>query len=94
MKQCLEVIAGRRVRVLLQGGSLSLLWLHAQAAEPLSGPEAVAALTQPESEVEVGVGAVTGDSYKFGEYNGLQRKGAFGIGNLSLSGAGGTTPTR
>jgi hypothetical protein len=67
---------------------LSLLCWHAHAAEPLSGPDAVAALTQPSSEVEVGVGAVTQDSFKFGEYNGLQRQGAYAIGGFSLSGGG------
>ena len=78
----------RQVAMLLWGSSLSLVCWQAPAAEPLSGPDAVADLTQPSSEVEVGVGAVTQDSFKFGEYNGLQRKGAYGIGGFSLSGGG------
>jgi len=89
MKQYAGYRATRyRVSILLGGASLSLLCLHARAAEPPSGPNAVAELTQPSSEVEVGVGAVTGDSFKFGEYNGLQRQGAFGIGGFSLGGGG------
>jgi MtrB/PioB family decaheme-associated outer membrane protein len=88
MKQRSGSPAGRRVTSLLQGGSLGLLCLQAHAAEPASGAEAVAQLTQPAGEVEVGVGAVTSDSYKFGEYNGLQRKGAYAIGGFSLSGGG------
>src|SRR5262249_29275078 len=87
-KQCSSGLVRRHVAMLLQGSSLSLLCWHAHAAEPLSGPEAVAQLTQPSSEVEIGVGAVTQDSYKFGEYNGLQRQGAYAIGGFSLSGGG------
>jgi MtrB/PioB family decaheme-associated outer membrane protein len=39
--------------------------------------------TKP-STVEVGAGAVSQGSYKAGEYNGLENKGAFGIGNIDL----------
>ncbi|HEX7560421.1 MAG TPA: MtrB/PioB family outer membrane beta-barrel protein, partial [Usitatibacter sp.] len=46
----------------------------------------VAALTQPTSRIEAGVGNVSKDSAKFGEYNGLQKKGAYGILNLDLRG--------
>ena len=49
---------------------------------------AVAELTHPKSIVEVGGGYVSKDSYKFGEYNGLQRKGGFAIGNVDLNGGG------
>jgi len=59
-----------------------------EAAEPASGEQAIRELTQPASELEVGVGDVTQGSYKFGEYNGLQREGAFPILNFDLSGGG------
>ena len=36
------------------------------------------------SEVEIGVGFSTVDSFKFGEYNGLEDDGAFAIGNIKL----------
>ncbi len=36
------------------------------------------------SEVEVGVGFSTDDSFKFGEYNGLEDDGAFAIGNMAF----------
>ena len=58
--------------------------LAADAEDP-----AVAELTRTKSEVEVGTGYVSQDSYKFGEFNGLQQKGAFGIGNFDLLGGGG-----
>jgi MtrB/PioB family decaheme-associated outer membrane protein len=36
--------------------------------------------------VDAGVGGVSGSSFKFGEYNGLQNSGPFGIGNFDLRG--------
>jgi MtrB/PioB family decaheme-associated outer membrane protein len=42
--------------------------------------------TTPEKKVEVGVGGVSDSSFKFGEYNGLQNKGPFGIANFDLRG--------
>src|SRR5437773_11178237 len=53
--------------------STAFAW-RADAAEPASGEQAIRELTQPTSELEVGVGDVTQGSYKFGEYNGLQRR--------------------
>jgi len=61
---------------------------RAEAAEPASAEQAIRELTQPAGELEVGVGDVTQGSYKFGEYNGLQREGAFPILNFDLSGGG------
>ncbi len=55
------------------------------AALALSG-SIVQAQTSQTSTVEVGPGAVSDDSYKAGEYNGLQNAGAFGIGNVDLRG--------
>src|SRR5258708_2150244 len=48
----------------------------------------VADLTEPASTVEAGVGSVSRNSFKFGEYNGLQDRGPFAIGNLDLRGGG------
>ena len=45
-----------------------------------------ASQTTPEKKVEVGVGGVSDDSFKFGEYNGLQNQGPFGVGNFDLRG--------
>lgn len=45
-----------------------------------------AAAARPTSTVEVGPGAVTDDSYKAGEYNGLFQKGANAIGNIDWRG--------
>jgi MtrB/PioB family decaheme-associated outer membrane protein len=45
-----------------------------------------ASQTTPEKKVEVGVGGVSDSSFKFGEYNGLQNTGPFGIANFDLRG--------
>ena len=57
-----------------------------QAAD--SSEDAVRDLTQRVSQVEVGVGNVDKSSAKFGEYNGLDKSGAYGIANIQLYGAG------
>jgi MtrB/PioB family decaheme-associated outer membrane protein len=51
-------------------------------------PEATTAAgqTTPDKRVQGGVGGVSSGSFKFGEYNGLENSGPFGIGNLDLRG--------
>ena len=55
------------------------------AADAASNPE-VMELTQHSSSAEVGVGYVGSSSFKAGEYNGLQKDGAYGVGNLDMRG--------
>jgi MtrB/PioB family decaheme-associated outer membrane protein len=45
-----------------------------------------ASQTKPENKVDFGVGGVSDSSFKFGEYNGLQNSGPFGIGNFDFRG--------
>ncbi len=45
---------------------------------------AVTALTRPTSVIELGAGYVNRGSYKFGEYNGLQKEGLYAIGNIDI----------
>jgi MtrB/PioB family decaheme-associated outer membrane protein len=47
-----------------------------------------ATLTEPAKTVEVGAAYTSADSYKFGEYNGLQEQGAHVLGNIDLAGGG------
>jgi MtrB/PioB family decaheme-associated outer membrane protein len=49
-----------------------------------SSDEAVTALTRPISTFELGALGVSDSSYKFGEYNGLQKKGAYSILNFDV----------
>ena len=73
----------RRVSVAAVQGALATMitFPAAYAADPT-----VEELTTPKSTIEVGAGAVNKDSYKFGEYNGLQKKGGYFIGDLDLRG--------
>ncbi len=48
--------------------------------------DAARQLTRPTSTLEAGVGYVSQDSFKFGEYNGLFRQGLFGIFNVDVRG--------
>lgn len=45
-------------------------------------------LTGPTKQIEIGIGNVSRDSAKFGEYNGLNKKGPYVIGNFDLRGGG------
>ena len=58
----------------------------APAAAPAPAPVAPPNQTKPSSFFDFGVGGVSGSSFKFGEYNGLQNSGPFGIGNFDLRG--------
>ncbi|WP_395700027.1 MtrB/PioB family decaheme-associated outer membrane protein [Aquabacterium sp.] len=49
---------------------------------------ALAALVQPTSTVELGVGHVSDGDFKANEYTGLKKKGAYAIGNFDLRGGG------
>ena len=56
----------------------------AYAADPAPADPAAIAQTQHTNFVEAGVGYVTDKSFKFGQYNGLFDKGAYGIFNLDI----------
>jgi len=58
----------------------------ALATDPKNEDPVVQELTQTKSTVELGVGDVTDSSYKFGEYNGLQKQGAYVIGAIDVRG--------
>ena len=58
----------------------------AQAEQRLEGDEAFDKLTKPVSTMEVGAGYVSKDSFKAGDYTGLNNEGAYAIGNLDLRG--------
>ncbi|MDE1947280.1 MAG: MtrB/PioB family decaheme-associated outer membrane protein [Burkholderiales bacterium] len=57
-------------------------------AQDLSSSD-VKDLVLPTNTVEIGVGTVSRDSAKFGEYNGLDKSGAYFVGNLDLRGGSG-----
>ena len=55
--------------------------------------EEIRELTQPSSQIEVGVGNVSDKSAKFGEFNGMFKDGAYFIGNFDLRGGAGDDST-
>ena len=60
------------------------------AAYAADDSELVRALTQPTNLFEIGALYVDKSSEKFGEYNGLDKKGPYAIGNFQLYGKGGS----
>ena len=76
----------------LQASVLSLAVQGALAAMfavpmmAMAADDEVSVLTRPTSSIEVGVAGVSEKSAKFGEYNGLNDSGAFGIGHFNIGG--------
>lgn len=80
-------LAARALVIAIQAALLTLgtvATAHAQDDED----DTVRQLTLPTDSVDVGIGYVSQDSFKFGEYNGLENKGAHVILNFVLSGGG------
>jgi MtrB/PioB family decaheme-associated outer membrane protein len=75
-----------RVSVAAVRGALIAMALAAYTGNAVaqSGQE----LTKPTSTTELGAGGVSDGSYKAGEYNGLEKKGGFFLGNIDLRGGG------
>ncbi len=86
MKTKNDCFAVRASVVAVQAALVALAAMSAaQAAE---SDDAARQLAQPTSVVEVGAGYVSEDSFKFGEYNGLFKKGLYGIFNFDVRGGG------
>lgn len=77
-----------RASVLAVRGALAALAMMPVAYAADTENEETRELTRPVSTVEVGVGTVSDSSAKFGEYNGLNQSGAYGIGAFNLRGGG------
>jgi MtrB/PioB family decaheme-associated outer membrane protein len=82
-----------KTSVLMVHGALAMMALTTVAnaadapAKPAASAEdeaAVNALVRPTSQVGLGIGYVGKGSYKYGEYNGLERKDPYFIGNFDL----------
>ena len=70
----------------VQGALLSMFALPMIAVAEGAVDDETTALTHPTNSVEVGVANVSKDSAKFGEYNGLNKSGVYGIANINLRG--------
>ena len=78
------LLAGYRDHAYAQTAAASQTPAASQAAA--ASQTAAPSQTKPDSKVDLGVGGVSDSSFKFGEYNGLQNSGPFGIGNFDLRG--------
>jgi len=76
----------RKTNLLL--GSLPALAMLCGAAGADEANPTKEELTTPQDSVELGLGGTSFGSYKFGEYNGLEDHGPFGIANFHLAGGG------
>jgi len=95
MKTCNENFASG-VLVLAVQSALAMMFAMplmasaqtAAAVQPAATAETdeVAALVRPTNSVEIGVGNVSDSSAKFGEYNGLNKAGGYGVGNFMVRG--------
>jgi len=87
MKNNANGFVARAPIVAIQAALFTLgLVAGAQAAD--SSDASAKDLTAPTNSVEVGAGYVSQDNVKFGQYNGLNKQGLFGIFNIDLSGGG------
>lgn len=77
-----EQFAVRPLVLALQAALLAFAAQSAAFAEDIDPAD----LTTPVKSVELGVGHVGRDSFKAGDYTGLNRKGAYAIGNVDLNG--------
>jgi MtrB/PioB family decaheme-associated outer membrane protein len=83
MKTNKELFVVSKLTLAVQGALMVML---AMPLVSYAEDEAVAALTHPTNSVEIGAEYIPKDSAKFGEYNGLNKKGADLIGNFNIRG--------
>jgi MtrB/PioB family decaheme-associated outer membrane protein len=89
MKKSMESFVVRACVAAVRLAVLSLPVAHCAYAADAEPPRAaVAELTEPTKVLEIGIGTLRGDSYKFREYNGLPKEGPFLIGNIDVNGGG------
>lgn len=86
MKSNNENMKNNILALAVQGALMAMfaLPLVAQAEDAVS--DEAAALTRPTNTIEVGAANVSNESAKFGEYNGLDENGLYGIANINLNG--------
>jgi MtrB/PioB family decaheme-associated outer membrane protein len=89
MKPQRSLFNSRKSVLAVRGALLALALAPAANAADKDAPDpAWAELTRAANSLELGIGNVDHRSAKFGEYNGLGKKGANGSGNLELHGGG------
>jgi MtrB/PioB family decaheme-associated outer membrane protein len=79
-----QTIRRRVIQARVVAGCLALAGLELPAGPATA--QTVQEATTPASIVEAGAGGTTDGSYKAGEYNGLEKRGLFAIGQIDLRG--------
>lgn len=70
----------------VHGALIAMALMPAAYAADAGSQDSAANLTKQQSVFEVGVGNVSRDSFKYGEFNGLNKEGPYAIGNFDLRG--------
>jgi len=83
MKNNNKLFVASKLTLAVQG---ALMVMFAMPMAAYADGDETAALTQPTNTIEIGVTDTSRNSAKFGEYNGLDKKGADLIGNINLRG--------
>lgn len=65
--------------------SMAAIWVAGQSVAWAQESAEVRSLTRPGNTVELGVGFTSANSFKFGDYTGMNDKGAYLIGNVDLN---------
>ena len=91
MKTCNAKFASGILAVAVQSALVAMFSMPTAAfsqtaASPAPADDEVTALTKPTNFIELGIGNVSESSAKFGEYNGLNKSGGYGVGNFNIRG--------
>jgi hypothetical protein len=81
-----ERFSTKIITLAVQGALLGMFATPLVALADEKPNEEVTALTHPTNTVEIGAEYVPQDAAKFGEYNGLNKKGTYLIGDFSVRG--------
>lgn len=75
----------RRLARTVLASSIAAIGLAAHSlAGAAEGDDTIQRLTRPDSSIELGIGSISDDSFKFGDFEGTQDSGAYGIANFRL----------
>ena len=89
MKTNHEYIKNNILALAVQGALIAMFTLPMASQAEEAAVDEAAALTHPTNSVELGGTSMSRNSAKFGEYNGLDENGAYGIANIDLRGGNG-----
>ncbi len=69
----------------IRPSALTLALLALSATAPAAEPDEITELSKPESTISAGMGYVSDDSPRFGQYTGMHENGAYGLVDIGLA---------